>query len=94
MISAAVAAEAVDVDPTAILVGASFVGVVDELEGFEGTELGILSGFAADIQSFRWCGEGDTCSKRATNLSRSQSHVPALRVQMYFFSIARSDNLS
>lgn len=60
MISAAVAADAVDVDPTAVLMGASFVGVVDELEGFEGTEVGILSGFAADIQSFRWCGEGVT----------------------------------
>lgn len=74
MISAAVAAEAVDVDPTAVLVGASFVGVVDELEGFEGTELGILSGFAADIQSFRWCGEGDTtktCRVRKATCPRS-----------------------
>lgn len=85
MISAAVAAEAVDVDPTAVLVGASFVGVVDELEGFEGTELGILSGFAADIQSFRWCGEGDTCSKRATNLSRSQSHGARAQGSNVFF---------
>ena len=34
--------------------GASFVGVVVELDGFEGVAPGILSGLAADICSALW----------------------------------------